>query len=139
MRAVLAAQLPVLAGQLDGGLHRVAAGGGEEHAVEVAGGVVGQPLGQRDGRLVGERPDGEVGQLLALLAGGLGDLLAAVADLHGEQAGEAVEVALAVLVVDVAAFAAGDHRHVVAGERAEAGEVHPQMTLRVIGERWSCA
>ena len=132
--AVLAAQLPVLAGELDGGLHRVAARGGEEHAVQVAGCVLGEPGGQGDGGFVGERPDREVAERLALPGGCLGQLLAAVADLHGEQPRQPVEVALAVLVVDVAAFAAGDDRHLAVGEPTEAGEVHPQVTLGVVGQ-----
>ena len=59
--------------------------------------------GQLDGVGVGVGPDREVPELAALAAGGLGQLGAAVADLHGEQAGEAVEVAVALDVPDVAA------------------------------------
>jgi hypothetical protein len=133
--AVLAAELPVLPGELDGGLHGVATAGREEHPVQVAGGVFGQSAGQGHGRFVGERPDREVGERLGLVAGGLGQLTAAVPDLHREQAGQPVEIALARLVVDVAALAAGDDRYVAGRVGAESGEVHPEMTLGVIGER----
>ena len=118
----------VLAGQLPGRLDRLGAARGEEHPVEVAGGQAGQPLGQLDGPGVGVGPQREVGQLGRLLGGRLGQLGAAVADLAGEQAGQAVEVALAVLVPHVGALAPHHDRDLVVGSvGAEAGEVHPQV------------
>ena len=48
--------------------------------------------------------------MLGLAGRGLGQLGAAVADLAGEQSGQPVEVALAVLVVDPDAFAPDDDR-----------------------------
>ena len=55
----------------------------------------GEPLGQLDGARVGVGPEREEGELLGLLGGRLGELLAAVADLDDEQAGEAVDVLVA--------------------------------------------
>src|SRR3546814_16677813 len=50
-----------------------------------------------------------VGQLLRLLGDRLGDLFAAVADVHAVEAGEGVEQAGAVAVADVEHLAAGKH------------------------------
>ncbi len=134
--AVLPAQLPVLARQLDRRLDGVAARWREERPVQVAGRVLGQTSGQGDRRLVRERPHGEVGERLALGTGGFGELGAAVADLHGEQPRQAVEELLAVLVVHVAALATSDDGHlVVVTVRPEAGEVHPEVALGLLGER----
>jgi hypothetical protein len=83
---------------------------------------------------VGVAPDREVGELLGLAGGGLGQLAAAVAHLHGEQARQAVEVALAVLVPDVRALAPHDGRHLVVGVARQPGEVHPQMAARLVVE-----
>ena len=130
--AVFATELEVLARELDGGLHRVAARGREEHAVQIAGGVRGEACGELDGRLVRERPDGEVGELLGLPTGGLGQFHATVPHLHREQARQAVEVSLAVLVVDVAALTTGDDGHLTL--RTEAGEMHPQVALSCVGQ-----
>ena len=117
----LADQLEVLAGQLPGRLDRLGAAGGEEDPVEVAGGELGEPLGQLDGLRVRVGPQREVGELGGLLGAGLGQLGAAVADLAGEQAGQAVEVALAVLVVDVDALAADDDRDLAGRWRRTSG------------------
>ena len=113
----------VLAGQLPRRLHRLRARRGEEHPRER--GVVGQvdqPLGQLHGRRVLVAPHGEVGERAGLVRGGLGQLRPTVADLHGEQPGQRVEVAPARGVVHVGALAAHDARH----GRRQAGEVAPQ-------------
>ena len=102
----------VLAGQLPRRLYRLGSSGGEEDPVAVAGGQLGQPVGQLHGHRVGVAPDREVGEGAGLAGGGLGQLGAAVADLAGEQPGQAVEVALAVLVVDPDALTADDDRDV---------------------------
>ena len=74
-------------------------------------------------------------ELLRLRRRRLAELGAAVADVDAVQRREAVEVALAVLVVDVAALAADDHRHrVVLRVGAHAREVHPQMPLGLLLE-----
>lgn len=89
----LAGQLEVLLGELPGGLDRLAAAGGEEDLVQVAGRVVREALGQLDGLRVGVGPDREERQLLRLLEGGLGEFRAAVTGLDHEQTRETVEVA----------------------------------------------
>ena len=124
---MLADGLEVLAGQLPGRLDRLGAAGGEEHPVEVAGREGGQPPGQLDRRGVGVGPDREVGQLVCLLAGRLGQLGAAVADLDGEQAREAVEVAPPVLVPHVAAVAPLDDLELVTVTIGERREVSPEV------------
>jgi hypothetical protein len=125
-----AGQLVELLGQFPRALHRFAAAGGEEHPVQIAGGVVRQPVGQFDCGWGGVGPQREEVQCLGLLGGGLGELLSAVADLNHEQSGQAVEIALAMAVVDVAALATGDDR------RRDAvsvpGEVTPQVAVRLV-------
>ena len=80
-------QLEVVLGQLPRALDRLTAAGGEEDAVQVARRVSGDPLGQLDRRWGGVGPQREERQLLGLLGGGLGELAAAMADLHHEKAG----------------------------------------------------
>ena len=123
----LAAHAVVLARELDGGLDGLGAAGREEDAVEVAGGEAGDARGELDRARVRVAPVGEEAELLDLLGGGLADLGAAVAGVHAEQRGQAVEVALAVLVPDVAAVALDDDGQLVVRVRAHAGEVHPQV------------
>ena len=56
---------------------------------------------------------------------------ATVTHLAGKQPGKTVEVALALVVKHVAAFAADDHGNFVAGLIASVrGETHPQMVSR---------
>ena len=121
--ARLAGQLGELPCALDG----LAAAGGEEDPVQVTGRVVGDALGQFDGGRRREGPQREERQRLGLLRSGFGEFGAAVADLHDEQARQAVDVLVAVAVPDVDAVAAGDDRRrdVV----AVAGEVPPQVAL----------
>src|SRR2546422_10838876 len=65
--------------------------------------------------------------LAHLLERGLAHLLAErVADLHGEQAGERVEIALAVRVLEVAAVALDDDRDLARAIPGHPGEVHPR-------------
>ena len=90
--------------RLDG----LAAAGGEEDPVEVAGGQRREPLGQLDRLGVGVGPQREERQLGRLLGGGLRELDPAVAGLHDEQPGQPVEVAAAGVVPDVRALAARD-------------------------------
>ncbi|GAA3420939.1 hypothetical protein GCM10018952_65920 [Streptosporangium vulgare] len=130
-----AGDLEVLLGEFPRALDGLAAAGGEEDAVEVAGGLGGETLGQLDGLGVRVRPQREERQLLGLLGGGLGQLAAAVTRLDHEEPGEAVEVALAVHVVDVGALTPHDHRHLGTLVRAVPGEVHPQVVLRGLHER----
>ncbi|OPZ55532.1 MAG: hypothetical protein BWY91_00975 [bacterium ADurb.BinA028] len=127
----LADELVVLLGQLPGRLDGLAATGREEHPVEVARGVVSKALGQLDGPRVGIGPQREVGDLLELCHGGVGQLLPAVADLDGEQARQSVEVLVPPVVPDVGPVTLDDERHGVGAvailEDRMAGEVHPQV------------
>jgi hypothetical protein len=125
--AGLADGLEVLAGELPGRLDRLGAAGGEEHPVEVAGGELGELGGELDGGGVGVGPDREVGEGCRLCAGRLGQFGAAVADLHGEQAAEPVEVPPPVLVPDVAALTPLDDLEALALARRERGEVTPEV------------
>ena len=111
----------VLAGQLPGRLDRLGATRGEEDPVEVAGRVGGEPLGQLDRPGVRVRPQWEVGERLCLLGAGLGQLGSPVPDLRGEQAGQAVEIALAVLVPHVGTLAAHDDGYLVVRRRTPCG------------------
>src|SRR5207248_4318573 len=95
----------------------------------------GDPRRQLDRGRVRVGPVGEEAEVLGLIGTGLSDVGAAVSDVHAEQRGEPVEIALAVLVIDVAALAAhddGNFRVVVGGHP---GEVHPEMTLGQLLER----
>ncbi len=126
----VASELVVLAGQLQRGLDGFAAAAGEEHAVEVAGREIGDLGGQLDRARMRVAPVGEEAELFCLIGTGLRHIGAAVADVRAEERAEAVEVALAVLVEDVAAVAADDDRDlrpVLIG--AHAAEVHPQVAL----------
>jgi hypothetical protein len=125
-------QLEVLLGQLPGALDGLAATGGEEDAVEIARRVSGDPVGQFDGRRGGVGPQREERQCLGLLGCRLGKFLAAVAGLDDEQSGQAVEVALALVVEDVDAFAAGDDRRRDA--LSVPGEVPPQVPVGLGGQ-----
>ena len=86
-------------------------------------------------RRVGVAPVGVEAELLGLLGRGLAELGAAVAGVYAEERGEPVEVALAVLVVDVAALAAHEDRHLVVRVGAHAREVHPEVALGQLLER----
>src|SRR6185295_20239414 len=88
----VARELVVLAGELERGLDRLAAAGGEEDAVEIAGGDRREARGELDRARVRVGPRREEAELLGLVGAGLGDLVAAVADVHAEQGAEAVEV-----------------------------------------------
>ena len=95
--ARLAAQLPIGARQLEGGLARLAAAGGKEEAVDGGVGQPCQPFGQPDGAGAGAAGvGGAVGQRAHLLRRGLRQLAAAVAGDHVPQARQAVQILLAV-------------------------------------------
>src|SRR6185312_13229401 len=77
---------------------------------------------------VGVRPVRVEGQLAHLRRRRLADLVAIrVADLHREQPGERVEVALAVRILEIAAFAADDDRHLAVSVAAHPREVEPEV------------
>ena len=123
----------VLADELPCRLDRLGTAGGEEHPVQVAGRERGERCRELDRRRVRVGPEREVVERLRLHARGLGEIVTPVADLHGEEAGQAVEQSVAGRVPQRAALAARDdvHRRVGAVP-AEAGEVHPEVT---VGER----
>ena len=119
----------VLAGELPGRLHCFGPAAREEHAVEVARREVGDACRELDRGRMRVVPDREVRELFRLLAGGLGELVAAMAHLHGEQARQPVEQSLAGSVPHVATLAPRDdvdRMGVVVA--TEPREVHPQMT-----------
>ena len=133
--ARLAGELEVLLGQLPGGLDGLAAAGGEEDPVEVAGRVLHEPVGELDGHRVGVGPQREERERLGLLGGGLRQLAAAVPGLHDEQPGQAVEVAAALVVPDVRALALDHDRHGAGVVGRVAGEVQPQVVAGAVAER----
>ena len=96
-------------------LDRLGAAGGEEDAVEVSGRQLSDARGELDRARMRVAPVGVEAELGGLTRGRLADLGATVADVDAVQRREAVEIALAVLVVDVAALAARDHGHLVIG------------------------
>jgi hypothetical protein len=119
--------LEVLLGQLPGALHGLTTAGGEEDPVDVPRRVAGDPLGQLDRGGVRVGPQREVRQLRRLVGGGLSQLGAPVAHLHGEQPGQSVQVALARVVPDVCTLTTNDHRDMAMGVAGHPGEVHPHM------------
>jgi hypothetical protein len=101
--ARVAAQGVVLAGDLPGGLDGFGAAAGEEGVLDVDGRDPGQAFGEFDGgRVCGGGPQRAEAEFAELPVGGLGELgRVGVAELAAVQAGEAVDVASAVRVVDV--------------------------------------
>ena len=98
----------------------------EEDARVVDRGEVGEAVGQLASAGVVERAEGAVGGELAhLRGGGVGELLAAVADVDVPQARGAVEVAAAVLVGHMDAVAA-DERELGRADRVHVGERMPE-------------
>ena len=114
---------------------------GEEDAVEVARGERGDLRGELDRPRVGVGPGREEAELLGLVGAGLRDVGAAVPDVHAEERAERVEVAVAVLVPDVAAVALDDHRDLGAAVvGAHPAEVQPEVALgqRLVVDRRRC-
>ncbi len=132
-----AGELEVLLGHLPCGLDGLRASTGEEHPVELARSVASQPLGELDRRRRRVSPQREEGQCLGLPGGGLGELGATVTDLHREQSGQPVQVAVAGVVEDRHAVAAGDDRRGDVG--ALPGEVQPKVVEHGVGERYARA
>src|SRR5262249_24694543 len=88
--------------------------------VEVGGGEAGDLGGELDRARVGVAPVGVEGELLHLLVRPTADLVAVrVADLDGEEAREPVEVAAALIVLQVAAVTPDDDRRLVSGHPRE--------------------
>ena len=74
-------------------------------------------------------PEWEKVKFLHLLGSYFGIPFAAVASVYREQTRKAVEVLLAIDVIDVMALSAFDDRHVFVLEQAVPGEVHPEVRL----------
>lgn len=118
----------VVARQLQRRLDRLGATVGEEDAVEVTRRQVGDPRGEFDRPRVGVAPQGEEVELFDLSRGGLAVLGAPVTGVDAEERREAVQVAVAVLVVDVAPVGPGDQWDLVVGAvGAHPREMHPKM------------
>ncbi|MNS65894.1 hypothetical protein D3C72_990850 [compost metagenome] len=106
----LANHLPVAAHGTDQHLVGLGAGVGVDRVAVVPRQQAEQQLGQFDHRRVGGVEEHVVvRQLFQLLGRGGGEVLAAVAEVGAPEAGHAVEVALAVVVPQVQAFATDDH------------------------------
>src|SRR5699024_11691681 len=71
-------------------------------------------------------------ELAHLLVGGLGDVLASVADVRTEQAGQAVEVLVSSFVGEVTPAPFDDDRKIVVIPHFSAGEVGKEMLLGTI-------
>ncbi len=128
---------PVIAArQLDRRLDRLRAAVGEEDPVQVARRQRRDPRRQLDRARVGVAPDRDEVELADLRRHRLAELGAPVTRVDAEESREAVQVAVAVVVPDVATLAADDDRDLVLrAERAHLREVHPEMALCLLLER----
>ena len=118
---------PVLAGQLDRRLVRLRAAGEELHRRVLRRGDLDQQLGQPQRRRIGGHGRRGEGDLPRLLGGDVDDLLQAVPEIDGEDAGETVDVGLPEDVGDADTLPAlQDER--VGAERLHLGEIdhHPR-------------
>ena len=114
----LAVRLVPLDGHLVGGLDRLRSTGGEERALEAVRRQLGELRRQLDRRRVSDGPVRRVGERRHLRRRLGAKLLAVrVAEVEAVEAREAVDVAVAVVVVDVGALAAHDHGDVLRGRR----------------------
>jgi hypothetical protein len=85
----LAFEVPVVAGDFEGGFVRFGAAGGEVDVVERAGEELGEFGGELDGGRCGETEEGgDEGDLVDLFGGGGGEFVAAVADVDVPETGE---------------------------------------------------
>ncbi len=119
----LALERPVVPDEADGGVVRFGPGGAEEDLAEAGRRNLGDLAGEQHG--AGRRAAEEgvvVGQLLHLPVGGLGELLAAVADIDAPQARHAVEDLVALAVVDEGTVGADDHAAAGAAQVLVVGE-----------------
>ncbi len=127
----------VVPDQLDVGLVGVRAGQAEIDAAHALRRAVDDHLGKRDRRLGAVADIGVVvGEVLRLLGDGVGDLLAAVADIDAIEAGEGIDALAAVDVPDGDAFAAGHDagRRLAARMRAHMGRGMEEMVAIPGGE-----
>ena len=127
--ARVAGPLVIGAGELDRRLDRLRAAVGEEDPVEITRRQRGDPLGELDRPRVPVAPDGHEVELADLRRHRVADLGPAVPGVDAEERREPVEIALAVLVVDVRTVAADDDRDLAVVVGAHPREVHPQVAL----------
>jgi hypothetical protein len=98
----------IMAGQLDGRLHRLRAVADEGEIADLSRGDLFQNLGQLDGGEIGKLHGSEIGHLTDLVIDRLGDLLAAVS--HMDRPGhprDQVEISLPLLVGHMDPFSLG--------------------------------
>ena len=127
MAGLVAPSQVVVAGELDRRFHRLGARGDEEHLVHVTWGHLADHGGCLDGRRVGHAPVGRVGQSTHLLGGRCSQIGSPVANVHAEQAGQAVQPTVAVGVEEVAALAPFEDREVAAMPDALPGEMRNKV------------
>src|ERR1700744_2141567 len=92
-----------------------------------------EALGKLDRGWSGVSPQRKERQRAGLPGGHLGEFGTTVADLHSEQTGQRVEVALAAVVEDGDTLAASDDRRRDVGTMP--GEVQPEVVSHVVRER----
>ena len=88
---------------------------------------MGQAPGQEDGRGMGQPQEGAVGHLLQLAAQGLVQLRAPVAVEVGPEGGDPIQVAVAFLIEEIAAFSPGDDQEFFLPEALHLGEGMPEV------------
>ena len=133
--ALVATRHVIVAGELDGRLDRFGAGANEERLVQVPRGETGDHGRRLDGRRVGETPVGGEGQRLHLAGGHGSQVGPTVADVHTEQACQAIEVLVAVAVVEVAALTSHDDRQGIGVPSPLLREVGHEVLLRQFPRR----
>ncbi len=127
--AVVCVPLP---GQLVGGLVGVAAAGGEEDPVEVAGSEFGQLRRESDRAGVGDEPVRHEHERRELLLCGRTDLRAVVvSEVRAEQAGQSVDEPAAVRVEEVTTLSAYVDRDVAVCKLGHVREVQHEVFSRV--------
>src|SRR5699024_7592240 len=104
----------------------------EEDGVEVAGSMAGDECRCVHGRRMGRTPVRPVRELAHLLVGGLGDVLASVADVRTEQAGQTVEVLVSSFVGEVTPVPFYDDRKIIVIPYFAGGAVWKKMLLGTI-------
>jgi hypothetical protein len=118
----------VLNRKFPGRLHGLATTGGEEHPVEVSWSKLGESTRKTCRRLSGVTPKREVGKFFGLSAGGFSELGAAMPNVYGEQAAEAIEELASGGVVYICALATFNDGQSIALGSSKSGEVAPNMS-----------
>jgi hypothetical protein len=119
-----------LAGELPCRLDRLRAAGGEEDALQPGRRQAGDPPRQLNRRGMCDRPVRGERQAAHLFVGRAAELVAVrVAEVGAVEAGQAVDVAAAVCVVDVDSLAALDDRDLAVGVSREIGEMQHQVVV----------